>query len=291
MTFSKNETVENDKISQDNYWQNMHAELQDLLAGYADNELNAEQLLRVEAHLSGCVECRNDLARQQILATHIETLPAENLSNIAQQRILQALSESKEVNHQAEKAWYSLTYWQVLLNSLTANGKIKSRLITSSGWFVAATFLVMLLPPAIMKHQTIIKPQAQAIITKIPMINDVLLQYQRIQQQNLPQLHPEITRSVHWQGGKVLASWATDVGGAPAQAFAIRYNNQVILQVEIDQQVFFRNADVRQAVAKSGLYRSTNNNTEVLVIPTTEAGIIIVGPVNKLPERDNIIES
>lgn len=281
MTSFKNEISTNEENNEKKYWLEMHAELQDLLAGYVDDELNTEQVLRIEAHLSGCTQCRDDLSRQKILISHIESTTATRMPNSLQQKINQKLSNSITPPIKPNTFYYF--YQWVKLFFLNVNAKQK--LITSSGWIVAATLLIIILSPVTVHYQN------AKFASNIPMVNDVLNEYQQIQQRNLPEAGQDMKRTVSWQNANVLTSWITKVGGVPAKVFAVRYNNQMILQVEIDQKIFFRNADVRQAVAKMGYYSNKNDNFEVLAMPTAEAGLIIVGPANMLPEYDSIIES
>ncbi|WP_083024702.1 anti-sigma factor family protein [Vreelandella lionensis] len=42
-------------------WSDLHAEIQDWLAGYADGELDEHHTALVEAHLAGCETCQQML--------------------------------------------------------------------------------------------------------------------------------------------------------------------------------------------------------------------------------------
>ena len=60
----------------------------------------------------------------------------------------------------------------------------------------------------------------------------------------------DLSPPMQWANGRVLARWTTRVGGEPAEAYAVRLGNSLIVQYQISERVFFRNPDVRQAVLK-----------------------------------------
>jgi anti-sigma factor RsiW len=53
-----------------------HTQAQRLLPWYVNGALEGEELAQVEAHLTDCAECREDLKTEQSLAHEIRTLPA-----------------------------------------------------------------------------------------------------------------------------------------------------------------------------------------------------------------------
>ena len=54
-----------------------HAQAQRLLPWYVNGALDGEELAQVEAHLTDCAECREDLKTEQSLAHQIRTLPSD----------------------------------------------------------------------------------------------------------------------------------------------------------------------------------------------------------------------
>lgn len=90
-------------------WIEPHENLQDMLAGYIDNELADEQIMLVEAHLIGCEACRNDLGRQQALSQRLESIPSSRISSLANQKIDKALENAalENVPSRQQPLWLS----------------------------------------------------------------------------------------------------------------------------------------------------------------------------------------
>lgn len=86
-----------------------------------------------------------------------------------------------------------------------------------------------------------------------------------------------------WANSRVLATWMTRVGGEPAQAYAIRQGNSLVIQYRISERVFFRNPDVRQAVARAGDFRTRADQLEVLGLPMEDSGLLVVAPAGNMP--------
>ena len=80
---------------------------------------------------------------------------------------------------------------------------------------------------------------------------------------------------MQWANGRVLARWTTRVGGEPAEAYAVRLGNSLIVQYQISERVFFRNPDVRQAVARAGDFRTRDNRAGSYWV--ADAGIGLTG--------------
>lgn len=268
-----NVTVEN------NPWQNLHLSLQDMLAGYVDNELTTQQNDIIEAHLAGCCDCRADILRQQAISDILNELPVKSLSRSAHQHLKQVILavEAPEDNLALNKI--------VLFRNRFFSCFSKINRLGASGWVVASVFLVMLLLPT--------SNQFTLNKSKIPMLTDALAVYQEIQHQALPNI--ELTHNdvapVNWQQGKLLVSWPAKIGGAPAEVFAILHHNHVVLQYKIDKTVFLRNPIVRKAIATQGFFKTKLTNLDVLVLPSQNSGVIIISPQNLLPEAEIIRSS
>lgn len=266
-----------------NHWKELHLELQDLLAGYLDNELDSQQITTVEAHLAGCADCRADLARQQLLCGHLEQLATEHLSKSARHNIEQAILAAEDLVSEPTTKPDSLSS-KILgyMKKFVEKTITPARAVANSGWAVAAVLLVVILmPSAVTNHKL--------TATEIPMIDDVLAQYQQLQQRNLPISAADSTElnPVTWQDAVLLSSWNTNIGGKPAQVFAFLHQNKVVLQYKIAPGVFYRNAVVRNAIASQGIFETQTDNTDVMVIPAADFGLIMVGPSDSLPSKDN----
>ncbi|WP_197722118.1 anti-sigma factor family protein [Sulfuriflexus mobilis] len=258
-------------------WVKLHESLQDLLAGYADNELDAQDTLIIEAHLAGCEECRRDLSRQQVLSQRLESITPARMPSSLQQRIeTMQLEESPESHSCGRHTWtdgfFVLKNW---LNQISPQS-----LFGASGWAVAMAFaLVMLLPSS-----------WQSPSSGIPMINDALAEYHKMSNMAFPVSSKDsgLEAPALWPDARTLATWTTNVAGEPAQVFAIRSGQNIVFQYQINETVLFRNPVVRQAIADSGNYKHSNKKVDVLAFPLSDTGVLVVGPTASLPTPDKI---
>ena len=82
----------------------------------------------------------------------------------------------------------------------------------------------------------------------------------------------------------MIAQWQSRVGGKPAEAYALRDGNQVLLEFLVDDSVFFRHPMVRAAIAREGRYRAREGKLAVLALPLQQGGVLVVGPAQALPD-------
>lgn len=258
-------------------WQTLHEGLQDLLAGYIDNELDEQDTLIIEAHLAGCKDCRNDLSRQQVLSQRFESISPARIPTALQQRIENMqLDEPAEMTLRTESDW---TKPSTAINAWLSKLSLKP-VFGVSGWAVAMVFAVVMLMPI----------SWQAPSSGIPMINDALAEYHKMKNVSFPVSSKDsvLKAPALWPEARTLASWTTDVAGEPAQVFAIRSGRNIVFQYQINETVLFRNPVVRQAIADVGNYKHSKDNTDVLALPITDSGVLVVGPAESLPPPEKI---
>ena len=195
-------------------WSDLHAEIQDWLAGYADGELDEHHTALVEAHLAGCKTCQHDVERQRILSERLQMIPTPGLSADFDGRLDIALANAPAGGKRpsGRRRMTNLKRW---LSSLRP-----SVVIGSGGWAVALVLAAVLLMPSVTPDN----------INRIPMVSDVLNDYQRVALEELPTQagNSEVSPPLPWANSRVLATWMTRVGGEPAQAYAIRQDNSLV---------------------------------------------------------------
>ncbi|KEQ16391.1 anti-sigma factor family protein [Endozoicomonas numazuensis] len=258
--------------TEDTKWQELHTALQDLLAGYADNELEDDEVMIVEAHLAGCRLCRDDLARQFSLSHHLSSLPLERMSASLHEkldRITEQPQNTVETQRQTpkvstparwlERQWLKLAF-------------------STGGWATAFALVVTLYMQQI--------PNVPH--SNIPMVADALSEYQTAQQDILPVSQQLTEAPASWPGGTLLSSWETSIGGAPAQVYAMRSGKDIVFQYRINESVLFRNPEVRQAIAQQGSYSSEKNGTEIRALPMKSSGLLMVGPRRAMPAVNDL---
>tara|TARA_R110000823_G_scaffold16552_1_gene52963 strand:+ start:2737 stop:3552 length:816 start_codon:yes stop_codon:yes gene_type:complete len=252
----------------------LHLELQDWLAGYVDGELDGHHTAIVEAHLVGCEACRADVARQQATSRRFHDMPTTRMPVELHKRLDNALSVAPDYSEQAPSTTsrFNLRQW--------LTGLYRPAVVGAGGWAVALVLAGVLWLPdvGVMSHD------------HIPMVSDALADYQKMALTDLPALENTADSSAPAKlaGGRLLATWRTTVGGEPAEAFAMRRGNSLVIQYRISEHVLFRNPDVRQAMATMGGYRTRENQLEVLAIPIKEAGLLVVGPANAMPATSDL---
>ena len=258
-------------------WKALHSQLQDSLAGYADNTLDAQQNAIIEAHLAGCEACRMDVARQQALSRRLQNVAAPRISAQLHQRLDDVLLEAASHSSRMHRIWQGLRRFKM---PKRLQGVCTPAFAAVSGWGVAMTLAVVMLMPRML-------PVTRS---EVPMVEDVLAQYRHIARTALPVSAERATTTppVTWENARLLASWETTVGGAPAQAFAVRRGDSILLQFRIDEAVFFRNPEVRHAVEQNGDYQFKAENTQVLAVPIKHAGLILVGPEDAMPSTEQL---
>ena len=241
--------------SESHQWSDLHHQIQDWLAGYADGELDEHHITLVKAHLAGCEACRHDAERQRMLSERLQEIPAPRLSPAFAKRLDDTLASVQTSDRRpvGQKPLEGLKHWLTRLSP--------SAVIGGGGWAVAS---------------------------QIPMVNDVLADYQRVVGNDLrtPSDDADLSPPMQWANGRVLARWTTRVGGEPAEAYAVRLGNSLIVQYQISERVFFRNPDVRQAVARAGDFRTRDNELEVIGLPMRASGLLVVAPSGNVPPID-----
>ncbi len=264
------------------HFNDLHCQLQDLLAGYVDNMLDEQETALVEAHLSGCEACRMDVLRQQQLSRRLNAMPVARMPADLHQRLDQLLNDAAQSAIETPQSTYKQRQWPIpdalyhWLKTMTLPS-----LATISGWGVASLLLLLLVFPGI-------KPGSE---NHIPMIQEALAEYYQLNTQILPTQATDlvINSPASWPDSRVVSHWKTTIGGAPADAFAVRHGDNIVFQFRIDEAVFFRHHDVRKAVASLGKYQETDSNLKVLAFPLKQAGLLIVAPQDGMPAAEELI--
>lgn len=258
-------------------WNDLHSQLQDMLAGYADDELDNEQVLLVEAHLVGCELCRNDLSRQQILTQRLEVMSSPRLGAQAHCHIDQSLNGTS-TSYQQIRQYLSSSFMSLV--DKTKTHLSLSKTISASGWGLAFVLAVIIFMPTVTQEKN----------SQIPMIADALAEYHELEDKVFPTSNIKSNKApINWPNAHLLATWKTKVAGESAQVYALRSGRNIVFQYHVNESVFFRNPVVRQAIAKSGNYKTQANKMDVIAMPLTNAGILIVGPEDSLPAPEKMI--
>ena len=253
----------------------LHLQIQDMLAGYVDDELDERETSLVEAHLAGCEACASDVARQQMLHEKLGAIPHEQMSPTQNNRLDNVLEKALHKNRARPAALGAL--------HRTARrwcGAVEHRWLAAGGWILAVFLAVIMVFDASWRRPA----------GSIPMVEDVVAEYQHIAASSLPDGEPVATAQppASWPRARVLASWRTHISGKPARAYAVRNDNKVLLQVKVGEQVFYNNPKVRKAVADAGRYEVLEQGLKVVALPLEHGGLLLVGPPEGIPDAGNL---
>jgi len=251
----------------------LHIQLQDLLAGYADDMLDEIEKDRVEAHLAGCEACRLDVVRQKLLNQRLSDMPLTRMSTELHQRLDQVITDEASASIEYARQVQKFSFKNAIFNGL---GIFKKPMFAiTSGWGVALLLLVVMLLPSL----------KMLAGSQVPMVHDVLAEYRHFSHIKLPLSDDasELTSPASWPNSRVISRWKTKIGGASADAFAVRNGDSVVFQFRVNEKVFFNNPKVRDAILNKGLYQESEENLKVMAMPLKDGGLLIVGPYNKLP--------
>jgi anti-sigma factor RsiW len=260
-----------------------HDAFAELLAGYVDEELTPDDRNRVEQHLGDCAICRRGLQAQTLIRARLmretvspsnEGLGARVLERIALHEALEAAS---------------------LEGAPTNRRPGRERLIARAGWLVAATILLCWIGSRMLERSTgaaggMMKMAPPTLVTidsnPGPISSAVLNHFERMDQSDLPrgvdlsELENQVPfdvpalRSPHM---RFISAWTTQLFGETAAAIAYRCHDRLVIQYVVSEKQFFRNPQVRQAIAEQGMYAGTAGGVSTVAWADLDSGSFLVG--------------
>lgn len=251
-----------------------HQTLVEMLAGYVDDELTAEDRQRVEAHLADCATCRVELRAQSVIHARLTKESESSASSELASRVLARIAaappaEPDPAGHPSRR--------QVL--------------ITWSGWAAAAAMGGLAAWFSQKKPGAMSMPMAPAGKVALdqapgPVPADIIASFRQVDEEELPsgadldQLHRELGFSVPRLEAphmRLISAWLTRVDGEPAGALAYRCHDRLVVQYVISEKQFFRQAQVRHAIASQGVYATAAGPLTTVAWPGTDNGSFLVG--------------
>lgn len=258
-----------------------HQVLASLLAAYTDGELPAETTSQIDAHLLGCAQCRREVDVQRTLGARVRELSAHVApvdTSGAEERLRARLAER-----------------------LAA---LPPRAVPDAGATVPRAR--GMLPRLLLGIVTVLLIVAVALTTRdarssaggaeaalgadsAPLLADVARDYTRTMSSELPgrardldavrAAMPFAVEPLHVDGLRLLATWTTVVGGQPAAVFAYRWNDRIVLQYIVAEELLFRSPAVRASLAARGRAMYGDGRPALIAWPLQEAGSVLVGEV------------
>jgi hypothetical protein len=257
-----------------------HDAFAEMLAGYVDDELTPDERERVDQHVRECLACRRELRAQTVvherLLREAESPASSGLSDRVMERIgaLQRGSGPGGPNQ---------------------SRRLLSRIrpaLAAAGWLAAAALAGLWIWTS---HRPGRASGGMSMGPPIPVVMDrspgpisaaVINQFEEVNLSDLPtgvdlnELEKELPFGVpalHSPHMRLLSAWRTEVSGVPAAALAYRCHDRLVIQYVVSEREFFRHPQVRQAIAKQGLYAVGTGTVTTVAWPDKDSGSFLVG--------------
>ena len=245
----------------------LHQELADQLDAYLDHELASAEVARMEAHLSGCLRCQKALRLHRVLKDNLVLTPVAGAPSRLRDAIQTRLAQEpgSTADGPVVVPWHrrSLRVW--------------------APWALAAGFAMVAL------FGRLPRPDSQSF--QLPMVQAALDDYRLHLQGSIPPVDgsqlaalakdlPFVARPCPALRRALIGAWRTTIRGEPTAAFAYRYDNHILVQYVVSQELFFHQARVREAIAQHGHYSAIANEASVLAWPESDSGSILIGAVD-----------
>jgi anti-sigma factor RsiW len=242
-----------------------HDDVQDLLGPLADGELPEALAGRTRAHLAHCARCTRALAVQEGIRRSVSAGPVAPAPAALHARVRAALDLEEQPPALAPRpraAWLH-------------------RAAPWSGWALAAALLAVVVLQA---RPAAVASQGGEAATP-PMVRSALADYRRVSSEVLPPACSEAVRPelpfpdapLRALEARAVSCWRTTLQGEPVSAWAYRWGNRVVVAYVVPEALFFRQPDVRHAVARDGRYSVSQGGASVLAWPAQESGVLVVG--------------
>ena len=262
-----------------------HQAIVERLAGYVDDELGPEDRASIEAHLGACTMCRRELQHQTIIRARLMRETSSPQSSMVAALIMDRINRHESDARAGQEPRRS------------PGANYRRRVLPWSGWLVAAAVAGLWLwtggsrgsAQAGSGGMNMAMGSGKLVVTDSEpgsLSSAVLTHFELVDQSDLPHqadlselkkaipFHVPALRSPHM---RLIAAWSTELGGEPAAAIAYRCHDRLVVQYVVSEKVFFRQPQVRRAIAQQGIYAVTEGTVSTIAWPDTDSGSFLVG--------------
>lgn len=260
-----------------------HQVLATLLGAYADGEVPTETASQIDAHLLGCVRCRRELEVHRALRLRLESEPIPAASVALRERIAAGMT--------AESIVSTVVVASPAPRLASATFSMRTRLLLGAAAVIVVASGAWLLRSA---QQAALTPVTVVALPTLTLFSEVVDDYRRVTATDLPGRSRDLATvraampfPVHALLSpelRLLGAWTTDLHGEPAAVLAYRWNDNLVLQYVVSEQLLFRPADVRRAFANGHHLAAHSGAQSVIAWPATASGELLVADrsVNEL---------
>jgi anti-sigma factor RsiW len=272
--------------------QAQHTLLIDLLGAYVDEELPPETASQLDAHLVGCARCRREVQLQLALKQRLAAAPVPVTTPALRERVLAATARlplppepAAEPSARVERGegapggrWTRrVRPWLVgAIVALAAAGGWGAWQGRAGGDDGRPQLTRLAIPMA-----------------GVPLLADAASDFQRIAAADLPGPARDLdavraavgfpVEPLTRQGVRLLGAWTTTLRGEPAAVLAYRWDDRLVVQYIVPDELFFRHPALRTAAATHRALGATDGTVGIVAWPLAAAGAVLVGA--DAPER------
>ncbi|MEP6764976.1 MAG: zf-HC2 domain-containing protein [Gemmatimonadaceae bacterium] len=253
-----------------------HELLASFLAAYADGELPPETQSQLDSHLAGCARCRRELNVHRTLRDRLEREPVP--------AAIAALRERIAIGIRSIPA-------PVFPPKETASPVPKR---TPSRWLVAAAIAFFVAVPLVGSRTWQRFHQASSAISVAPhsvqLFDTVFADYRRVSGGDLPgrardlaavrAAVPFAVTPLSNPDVRLIAAWTTTLSGTATAVLAYRWNERVVLQYLIPEELLFQSSSVRTLLTQTKAVAAAEGTQNLLLWANPESGSVLVGDVS-----------
>jgi anti-sigma factor RsiW len=265
--------------------QAQHELLIDLLGAYVDEELPPETASQLDAHLVGCARCRREVQLQLTVRHRLAAAPVEGVRPALRDRIVAATShlpipeapETAVGPVEAETPSRSARLVRAVVVALLVLAGAAGLWSRGSGRGDAQVSLAPLSVPA----------------AGVPLLADAAADFRKIAAADLPGPARDLdairaavgvpVQPLTGPGVRLLGAWTTTLLGEPTAVLAYRWDDRLVVQYIVPDELFFRHPAVRSAAATHRALAATDGTVGIIAWPLAAAGSVLIGA--EAPER------
>lgn len=258
-----------------------HELLASFLGAFADNELPPETRSQIDAHLTGCARCRRELDVQRVLRDRLGNEPVPAASSALRNRIAAGIKNAPPPVFITERA-----------ADVDSNPR---RRFVSRSWIGIGVLLLVALGTLFSVPAWRAQQNAANVVTtrSVPLFAAILEDYKRVTAGNFPGRGRDLEgvraalpfdfAPLSNSSLRLLGAWTTNIDGEPAAVLEYRWNDRVILQYFVTDELLFRSAGVRASLARQGSASVVDGGVGMLMWAEPEYGTMLVGDFS--PEK------
>lgn len=255
-----------------------HELLASFLGAYADGELPPETQSQIDAHLTGCARCRRELDVHRAVRERLGNEPVPAATAALRKRIELGIKNAPPptLAPAVEPAFQVAVRPRRAFPAWAVGGIVLT--FAAVGLFVAREWG---LSPRAPQPVTIVASQG------VPLFNSVLEDYRRVAAGSLPGRARDLAAvraAVPFAFNvlpnpslRLLAAWTTSLAGEPAAVLAYRWNDRMVLQYFVTDELVFQSPGVRASLAQKRAVSMTSGGQGMLLWAEPEYGTVLVG--------------